>query len=107
MPVCFDPPDHVIERWNDKKRYDAGIDKSKLKNSLGVVRKTLRIQQQIEPDNVAKLNPGDPNIERGIKIIDPDGKRIEYGSVDANINNCFGCGYCNIGCSYGKENVDA
>ena len=36
----------------------------------------------------------------GIKELGLDG---EGGVVDANIKDCLGSGYCNIGCAYGKK----
>ena len=123
--VCFDPPDKVIQRWNQSNGWHTRIDETRLQKSVEYVRELINVQPQVDlteenslkvrinegeefslvdyPVNNKKLNPSDPFIEKGIRAIDPDKKKFEYGSVDANINDCFGCGYCNIGCKYGRK----
>ena len=123
--VCFDPPEDIIKKWNQPNGWYTRIDEQRLAESVEYVRKLINVQPQVDateikslenrisngesidindfPNNNKQLNPGDTLIEKGIQIIDPERKRFEYGSVDANINDCFGCGYCNIGCKYGKK----
>lgn len=101
--VCFDPPKRIIEEWNN--RYKAGLDPFNLGRSVGAVRQFLHIQPQ--PENI--LNPSHPKFAEQIGILGlnngkfPEEQRVQVGVVDANIEGCVGCGYCNIGCKYGKK----
>jgi choline dehydrogenase-like flavoprotein len=94
--VCFDTPDCVLHTWND--RLDAGIDVSAFRESQAAVNCRMSIQTVDE----SVLNPGDDVIARGIQGALRPGS-YEYGVVRANISGCLGCGYCNIGCRYGRK----
>jgi choline dehydrogenase-like flavoprotein len=39
----------------------------------------------------------------GIASLNYDRPPNRYDVVDANIRDCLGCGYCNIGCAYGRK----
>ena len=43
------------------------------------------------------LNPS------GTRYLQGAGRRLDAGVVQANIQGCFGSGYCNIGCKWGKK----
>jgi choline dehydrogenase-like flavoprotein len=49
------------------------------------------------------LNPGARYFIQGIHALGLDLPPNESGVVDANIDRCLGCGYCNIGCAYGRK----
>jgi choline dehydrogenase-like flavoprotein len=93
--VCFDPPQRVLDRWNGE--YDAGLDLGDLSRSVAAVRSFL----SVIPQKDAVLNPSGPKYLGGAGKL-PAG-RLDVGVVQANIQGCFGSGYCNIGCKWGKK----
>ncbi|HEU5248397.1 MAG TPA: GMC family oxidoreductase N-terminal domain-containing protein, partial [Thermoanaerobaculia bacterium] len=97
--VCFDIPAHVLARWNDPAECDAAIDEPRLRKSFQDVRTRL----EIVPQNHGNLNPGARYFLAGIHAVGLDLPPNGSGVVDANIRDCLGCGYCNIGCAYGRK----
>jgi choline dehydrogenase-like flavoprotein len=86
--VSFELPDPVLERWNHD--YAAGIDDRELQDSFREVRRLVSVASQEEaPPNpvVRRLGNGDGPLR----------------PVDANLDDCLGCGYCNIGCRHGRK----
>jgi choline dehydrogenase-like flavoprotein len=51
----------------------------------------------------AHLNPGAGVFTQGVRALGLDREPNRYDIVNANIRGCLGCGYCNIGCAYGKK----
>ncbi len=104
--VCFDTPDRVLDRWNDPNGTDAGIDVAQYRAAQAAVRARLSIQSIKDSsksiDWQSVLNPGDSALERGIRSCLTPGT-YEYDVVSANISDCLGCGYCNIGCKFGRK----
>ena len=98
--VCFDLPDRVLEVWQDRDGLNAGLEASALRTSFARVRKLLdaRVMQSSEP-----LNPGGAKFVEGVRKLGYDREPWTFGIVTANIDGCLGCGYCNIGCAYGKK----
>jgi choline dehydrogenase-like flavoprotein len=96
--VCFDPPPAVVARWNDPAQHEAGLHVGDLTASTAEIRRFLDIQSQRN----TRLNPTGPLVAKGVTDLGLNGK-IDVQAVDANIKDCFGCGYCNIGCAYGKK----
>jgi choline dehydrogenase-like flavoprotein len=97
--VCFDLPDPVLRRWNDPDGLDAGLDAARLRESFAAVRNWLRIREQ--PSRF--LHPGARKFVEGIERLGLNAAPNHFGIVEANIADCIGCGYCNIGCAYGKK----
>jgi choline dehydrogenase-like flavoprotein len=95
--VCYDIPEHALQRWNDPDGLDAGIDEKRLRKSFAELREWLPV---ISQQNNAHLEAGGTKMAEGIKELGLDGAD---GVVDANIKDCLGSGYCNIGCAYGKK----
>jgi choline dehydrogenase-like flavoprotein len=95
--VCFDPPRPVLDRWNDPRGGNAGLDLAGVRDSVAAVRSFLTVT----PQKGAVLNPSGPRYLEGAGRL-PAG-RLETGVVQANIQGCFGSGYCNIGCKWGKK----
>jgi choline dehydrogenase-like flavoprotein len=96
--VCFRMPEEVLAKWNDKDSIDARLDESRIWESFDAVSKLVGVQTQ---DRF--LNQGARFFNRGVEKIfssEPDNRSKP---VDANIHECLGCGYCNIGCKYGKK----
>jgi hypothetical protein len=81
------------------------LDPLNLDQSVSAIRQFLHIQPQ--PENI--LNPSHPKFAEQIRKLGlnngkfPEEQRVQVGVVDANIEGCVGCGYCNIGCKYGKK----
>jgi choline dehydrogenase-like flavoprotein len=99
--VCFDIPPRVLRRWNDHDGLDAGLDEERLARSFQELRSWLPVTPQTE-SAYAFHQPGAAKFDEGIKALglDRDG---EYDVVDANVTDCLGSGYCNIGCAWGKK----
>jgi choline dehydrogenase-like flavoprotein len=94
--VCFDIPPRTLSRWNDPDGLDAGIDEQRILQSFKRLRKWLPVYSQ----EGSPLQAGGTKMADGIEALNLDG---EAGVVDANIKDCLGTGYCNIGCPYGKK----
>jgi choline dehydrogenase-like flavoprotein len=92
--VCFKMPPGVLRHWNEELK--AGLDEGRVWEAFEAVRKRLKVSQQ--PSKY--LNPGAGKFTEGIEIL---GLRERMGIVEANIAGCIGCGYCNIGCRFGKK----
>lgn len=97
--VCFRPPEHVVKRWNDPKLCDAGLDLAGLAESVEHIERFLPVKSQ--PDDI--LNPSWRRYQEGAVRAGLSPATLEVGVVNANIRNCLGCGYCNIGCAYGEK----
>lgn len=106
--VCFDTPDEVLDLWNHPVGINAGIDVPAYRESQKAVRERLQIQSIKESTRTrtweAVLNPGDTVIDKGVaNYLKQATSQMEYDVVSANIQDCLGCGYCNIGCKYGRK----
>ncbi len=97
--VCFSPPEEVLHKWNAPHLHDAGVNVKEFYESDAAVRKFLDIQKQ----NQARLNPSGEIFLKGIKKFNSAGGHMAADVVSANIKDCHGCGYCNMGCAYGKK----
>jgi choline dehydrogenase-like flavoprotein len=95
--VCYDLPERTLQRWNDIDGLDAGIDPDRLAKSFEALRKWLPVYSQ---EGAKRLQAGGTKMAEGIEALGLDGNG---GVVDANIKDCLGSGYCNIGCAYGKK----
>lgn len=96
--VCFDLPPHVLARWNGSK-LDAGLDEGRLADSFLEVRKLL----QVNRNPSRHLQGGAGKFLDGLHALGLDGEPHDSGVVAANIVNCPGSGYCNIGCPFGTK----
>lgn len=105
--VCFDTPDAVLDRWNDRNGIDAGLDLNRYKQCNQHVNALIEVNQiDNTPNTMSReeyLNPGGEKFKRGIKELGLDAAPNQVDSVAANIRQCVGCGYCNIGCRWGKK----
>lgn len=96
--VCFDVPPKVLERWNGSE-FDAGLDESRLAASFAEVRSWLRINRSPSEH----LQGGAQKFVDGIKALGLTNGGGAVDVVEANITNCPGSGYCNIGCPFGTK----
>ncbi len=97
--VCFPPPQSVVTHWNDQWRWNAGINVNELSASVTTVTNWLPIAPKVQ----AILNPSYVEYEEGIRKLGMPAEELRNQVVSANIRDCPGCGYCNIGCAYGKK----
>jgi choline dehydrogenase-like flavoprotein len=95
--VCYDLPERTLERWNAPEGLDAGLDPQRLARSFERLREWLPVYSQ---EHNKHLQAGGTKMAEGIEELGLDGAD---GVVDANIKDCLGSGYCNIGCAYGKK----
>jgi choline dehydrogenase-like flavoprotein len=98
--VCFDLPERVLDRWNDRDGLDAGLDAARLEQSFAWLHDWLPVRDQAENE---RLNPAGERFKQGVETLGRDRSPGRFGVVKANIVDCLGCGYCNIGCAYGKK----
>jgi choline dehydrogenase-like flavoprotein len=86
--VCFELPDEVLAKWNGPE-LDAGLDPQRLGGSFGVVRGLIGAEVQRNPltENPIVARLGGAPVE----------------PVTANLHECVGCGYCNIGCAFNRK----
>jgi choline dehydrogenase-like flavoprotein len=96
--VCFKLPEDVLATWNSPQ-LDAGLDEPDLWRAFDAVHEQLRITAQPE----GFLNPGARKFVDGVERLGLNEPGLGFGTVQANIADCVGCGYCNIGCAYGKK----
>ena len=107
--VCFDTPDHVLDRWNDVKGLNAGLDLDRYKKCNEKINQDIGIRKMTKEDH---LNPGGNKFMEGCinmgLIIPPNiasavSANIAATSISGMPDGCLGCGYCNMGCAYGKK----
>lgn len=105
--VCFDTPDAVLDRWNDRNGIDAGLDLDRYRQCNQHVNDMIGVNRIDDtPSTMSReeyLNPGGQKFKEGIKNLGLSQSPNVVDSVAANIRNCVGCGYCNIGCKWGKK----
>jgi choline dehydrogenase-like flavoprotein len=94
--VSFDIPRDVLGSWNT--HHDTGLPENELHESFDKVRAVLKVvEQKTTPPNpvATRVNAGDRQSGRSALG--------RLAPVDANMQDCYGCGYCNIGCRFGKK----
>ncbi len=95
--VCFRMPDDVFDRWNGE--LDTQLDRATLDAAYGSVEQLIGVTTQ----NHGNLNKGAGVFSHGVTQLGVGAPPNIYKPVDANISGCLGCGYCNIGCAYGRK----
>jgi choline dehydrogenase-like flavoprotein len=93
--VCFDIPPDELARWNGSD-LEAGISEARLADSFREVRRLVGVQRP--PSRY--LQAGAQKFVDGVRALGLDG---EVDVVEANIADCPGSGYCNIGCPFGAK----
>jgi choline dehydrogenase-like flavoprotein len=96
--VCFDLPPEVLDTWNGPA-HRAGLDERRLAAAFGAAKDLVQVRKP--PSERLQLG-GDKFLEgaANLGLTDPD---YETDVVAANIDNCPGSGYCNIGCPVGSK----
>ena len=105
--VCFDTPQRVLDSWNSRGPTPV-IDSSKFHASQKFVRERMHIHPisavTRQPLDGGVLNHGDSMVTAAVEQYFKDrSDGHNYNVVEANIVDCLGCGYCNIGCKYGRK----
>jgi choline dehydrogenase-like flavoprotein len=94
--VCFDLPPEVLAAWNED---GAGLPDS-LAGSFDAGKELIYVRSQ----DLAPMSAGVDKVVDAVKQLGLDAPPYRTGPVDANIiEGCVGCGYCNLGCAYGKK----
>ncbi len=105
--VCFDTPQRVLDAWNSRGSTTV-IDAQRFHESQKRIRERMHIQPigagTRKPLDGGVLNHGDSVITAAVqKYFQGNTNGYRYNVVEANIVDCLGCGYCNIGCKYGRK----
>jgi choline dehydrogenase-like flavoprotein len=91
--LAFEPPRPVIRDW--RELYGATFDYSDLDPHLEAIKKLLRIapvpESQIAGNNLA--------LRRGVQKLGMP----HHGPPPRNAHQCFGCGFCSLGCRYNRK----
>jgi choline dehydrogenase-like flavoprotein len=96
--VCFDIPPEVLSHWNGPEHL-AGLDEQRLGESFARVRRWLQIGRP--PSGF--LQKGAEKFVEGVGRLGLAEPPNEVAVVEANISDCPGSGYCNIGCPFGTK----
>ena len=97
--VCFELPDHVLERWNDPNGLNAGLDESGVGAAFERLREFVPITRM---GTQRLLSGGAAKFREGVRELGLD-RSGEFDVVEANMADCLGSGYCNIGCPFGRK----
>ncbi len=99
--VCFDIPPRALAIWQDPDGLDAGLDPDELRHSFKAVRKLVRVRPLVAGD---RLSPGWSKFNDGVRELGLTDPPYQHGFFECNTaGDCLGCGYCNIGCRFGKK----
>lgn len=101
--VCFDMPMTVLDLWNEPQGLNAGLDKMVIQASMNRVNGLIGTARSPQAFEEKYLNPSGKQFTEGIRKLGFDVSPDRSGSVAANLKDCIGCGYCNIGCQFGKK----
>jgi choline dehydrogenase-like flavoprotein len=97
--VCFELPPHVLDRWNDPDGLNAGLSEAGLDTAFGRLRDFVPIRRMTARRTLAG---GARKFRDGVEALGLDNSG-DFDVVEANIADCLGCGYCNIGCPFGRK----
>jgi choline dehydrogenase-like flavoprotein len=98
--VLFDLPDAIKDRWMGPGGLDTGLCREALDDAFEETKQLVGTFPQ--SDNHATrgarlFRDGADHLQKKYK------RPFTVSAVDANIDDCLGCGYCNIGCAYGRK----
>jgi choline dehydrogenase-like flavoprotein len=102
--ISFETPPHIPPLWNAE--HGAGLNIADFYAAQAEVMKRMQIEP-IDTTVVTRplaevVNPITHVLQKGIDAEFGTGG-YEYKPVKANIVDCLGCGYCNMGCKYGRK----
>ncbi len=93
--VSIPTPAEVVDDWN--RRCDGALEG--FQGDIDDVIELLGIRTQ--PDDVFAAGVG--KFLDGIEKLELKDSARVFEPIAANIHDCLGCGYCNIGCAYGRK----
>jgi len=97
--VCFETPTTILDRWTNEM--SIGLDRGRYDKSMHEIYKLIDVYHTPRMTIDPYLNPGGTLFSNAAK--DTGYHLPDLDSVSANIRECVGCGYCNIGCQFGKK----
>lgn len=105
--VSFNTPQRVLDAWNARSSQDKAVDDARFHAAQAQVRQRMRIgpvaagtRQPLD----AVLNHGDSLVTAAVRSYFAGRHNgYTYDVIEANVVDCLGCGYCNIGCRYGRK----
>ncbi|MFN8356718.1 MAG: GMC family oxidoreductase [Spirosomataceae bacterium] len=100
--VCFDTPKHIMTQWANSVGIDLNIYRAKLQR-VNQIAGTHTVGGNPTMTNESLLNPCFHLFKKGINALGIGNDPNHYSAVAANVEGCLGCGYCNIGCGFGKK----
>ncbi|MGI9019483.1 MAG: GMC family oxidoreductase N-terminal domain-containing protein [Solirubrobacterales bacterium] len=93
--VSIPTPPEVLSEWNER----CGGAFEGFERDIDAISELLEIKTQ--PEDVFSAGVG--KFVEGVERMElREGARM-FEPVAANIRDCLGCGYCNIGCAYGRK----
>ena len=95
--VSIEPPAEVLAEW--ERRLGDRFDADRVARGVGSIKQLLQIRTQ--PDRIH--SPGARKFIAGVEELGLEHRARRYEPIEANIHDCLGCGYCNIGCAYGRK----
>lgn len=105
--VCFDTPQRVLDTWNARSSNGKVIEDAEFHEAQKKVRQRMHIGKIAagtrQPLDGGVLNHGDGVLTQGINKYFAGKTGYKYDIIEANIVDCLGCGYCNLGCKYGRK----
>ena len=93
--VSIPTPPEVVADWDER----CGGAIGDLDADIGAISTMLDINTQ--PKEVFAAGVG--KFVEGVKKLELEQNARVFEPVAANIRDCLGCGYCNIGCAYGRK----
>ena len=90
--VCFHFPDDVLDRW--ERDFAVGLDRGRVAAAQRRVDSVLNVHD-LERE---VFNPSTPLLEKGMRELG-----LEPRYFRKNFLDCVGCGYCTVGCRYGRK----
>lgn len=90
--VCFHFPDDVLDAW--EAQHGVALDRARIADAQRRVDSVLNVHE-LERD---VFNPGTPLLERGMRALGLEPRHFRKNFLD-----CVGCGYCTVGCRYGRK----
>jgi choline dehydrogenase-like flavoprotein len=97
--VCFETPDYILDKWINEMGIN--LDRSRYEQSMKEVYRLMHIAHTPTMTNEQYLNPGGSLFSAACEKMGFGKPQLD--SVMANIDGCIGCGYCNIGCQFGRK----
>ena len=89
--VCFRMPEAVRRRWA-AHGFEVG------RGELEAAFERIEAALSVRPMDASRLNAGTEPAVRGFEALGLDVQRFHK-----NMRGCIGCGYCNVGCPYGRK----